>query len=157
MEIGSLGSSATFTLLFINDGNDTLDQLRFVDLLPRIGDSSPLTCTPRNSEWKPDFNGSITSNLIRNGTTSSLSPDIQYSTDTDPCVEYYVPGAEPCGSCNTGTFSSSAPATLGDVLGLGIDFQTTRIHPGDTILVSFEVLIPSSPIPNGIAWNTFAW
>lgn len=156
VEVGSLGSTATFTMVFTNSGNDNLTNLRLVDYLPHLGDVTLTTCVPRNTEWEPEFAGNVVTTFTRGGVSSILTPDIQYSTSNDPCVEYYTVGPEPCLPCS-GVFDPAVPSPLADVQALGVDFGNLIIEPGDSITIAFEVQIPSASAPDGIAWNSFAW
>lgn len=154
---GTPGSTATFTLIFENAGNEELINLSIVDLLPLPGDVGPTTLTPRGSDFEPIFLGNFQSNLLSDGVPTPVTPDIFYSTSINPCRSEYILGmAPPFPAGCVDDFTLIPPADLADTRAFGLQFGSLAIPPGDSIVVTFDVQFPT-PDPIGIAWNSFSW
>ena len=86
---------------------------------------------------------------------------IYYTTVTNPCRDELAGPSDPLPfptGCTDSAWSTTPPADITTVTGFKLDLRNTRLNPGQTFELEWEMRAPvNAPTTGEIAWNSFAW
>ncbi|MFT3679694.1 MAG: SdrD B-like domain-containing protein [Ferruginibacter sp.] len=145
------GGNADYKLVVKNTGNITMKNITLVDILPYEGDRGVIDTTLRASEWRPNLAGPI---------AAPAGVTVYYSTVANPCRDEVKQPSSPSpypADCITADWSTTPPADLTQVQSLKIDFGTTTLAGGDSLVFSWPMRAPVKAKPGDIAWSSFAF
>ncbi|MEY4934832.1 MAG: hypothetical protein RIS64_1191 [Bacteroidota bacterium] len=159
------GGLSNYKLQIWNAGNVPVKKIKIVDVLPYINDKKVLNNIPRvnpgASEWRTIL-ASALNGLATNRLGMTIPYTVQYSTDQVPCTNVLTADnafqmTDQIG-CQSGNFSATPPALIGDVQSLFLDFGANFIlQPQDTLTLYWDMTAPMSAQTNKLAWNSFAY
>ncbi|MBS1668891.1 MAG: T9SS type A sorting domain-containing protein [Bacteroidetes bacterium] len=139
------GGSANYKLIVKNTGNIPMQQVKVVDIFPWVGDIGVIDPSARNSEWRPNLTSTI---------SAPAGINVYYSTSTNPCRDASTLSI-PSG-CQD--WSLTPPADITTVQSIMIDFNSTVLNGGDSLIFNWQMGVPlTAPTNNSIAWNSFAF
>ncbi|MEM9820423.1 MAG: SdrD B-like domain-containing protein [Bacteroidota bacterium] len=148
------GGVADYILEIRNRGNLAVDSITIIDILPQTGDIGVIDTSPRNSRWRPNLVGTV-----------STPPGVTvfYSTESNPCraAEGFI-ASGPSG-CATPNWSTTPPTDLTTVQSLKFEFGSTVLNPEDTLQLSWPMRAPVNVFstigapPDSVAWNSFGY
>ena len=156
------GDVVTYRLKLINRGNSDLDELRFVDALPEVGDVGSLPPGARGSQFTPVFvpgslhlvdDDTIEDPNFRNG--ASLEQSFWYNEDSQPCAgRDWASGASvlTCGD----TWTADEPDNVGAIKGEVYFSEDAPLEGGQYVLVEFQMTVPANAGAGQIAVNDVA-
>lgn len=146
------GGNADYKLIVKNTGNVPMKSIQIIDVLPYIGDKGVIDPSPRNTQWKPNLADSI---------SAPAGITVYYSTVSNPCRDEVKQPSDPSPfptGCTTANWSINPPTDITKVQSIKIDFGTTILSGGDSLVFSWPMRAPiNAPTNNEIAWNSFAF
>jgi fimbrial isopeptide formation D2 family protein/uncharacterized repeat protein (TIGR01451 family) len=142
------GQMADYRLTLKNESNIGLQNLKFLDLLPAMGD---VTVLPNYSPRMSDFDMFVNAPL--NVTSSTGTPTATYSLNGNPIrsTELCAGIIEPTGA-TPGNFSSTSGSGK---KALKIDFNNFTLPANSTLEVFYSVKVPSNAGVGKMACNSF--
>ncbi|MCB0974981.1 MAG: hypothetical protein KDB86_10545, partial [Actinobacteria bacterium] len=147
------GGYFDYELRVNNVGDDAVENLVYIDILPFVGDQGVLDTEARATEWTPAL---ISEVVATDPNTGLIDPNVTvyYSTVSDICRTEL--GYDPAG-CNDPQWSTTLPALITSVTALKFDFGDTTLNPGDERALTWRMRAPLGTTPGDIAWNSFAY
>lgn len=146
------GGNADYKLIIKNTGNVVMKDIKIIDILPYIGDKGVIDPSARSTQWKPNLADSI---------SAPAGIMVYYSTVSNPCRDEVKQPSDPSPfptGCTTANWSLNPPADITKVQSIKIDFGTTTLAGGDSLVFSWPMRAPiNAPTNNEIAWNSFAF
>jgi protocatechuate 3,4-dioxygenase beta subunit len=159
------GGQIRYRVSLVNRGNQALDDIKVLEILPFIGDIGVVaTNDARESEWSPF--------LITHSSQTDVFPDallydaagaangstpvsVEWSTSTNPIRSDLDPAlGDPTGG-DANTFQSgSLPADLTTVKSLLLSFPSLTLEPLESVEFYFYLRAPDDAPPEAIAWNS---
>lgn len=162
------GGDEIWRLGYLNTGNLPMTELIAIDRLPTPGDTGVINPLPRQSQWRPLFEGSVTL-TAQPGLPAGATLTVEWTDSDDLCL---AGDACPPGSWNTlvsglAVGETADPALLTDAqkqtvtaLRLVVTFPTgDPFQPLDQLAIDLTTTTPAfSPTagPDTIAWNSVA-
>lgn len=146
------GGNADYKLIVKNTGNIPMNNVQIIDVLPFVGDVGVIDPSPRNSEWRPNLAGAI---------AAPAGITVYYSTVSNPCRDEVKQPTDPSpfpGGCSIANWSVTPPLDITTVQSVKIDFGTTVLAGGDSLLFYWPMRAPvDAPTNNEITWNSFGF
>lgn len=147
------GGRADYKILIDNPTTTAVGNILIVDVFPVPGDQGVIIPIDRQSEYSPYLIDVI---------TPPAGGTVEYSTVNNPCRDELdpsddgIPNNFPSG-CNAANWSINPPLDLTTVSGVRIDLNSIILNQNDTVEISWPMIVPSSSVPNDIAWNSFGY
>ena len=146
------GGNADYRLVVKNTGNVPMKDVKIIDIMPFVGDVGVIDPSARSTAWRPNLADPISA-------PSGIT--VYYTTVSNPCRDEVKQPTDaspfPTG-CSTANWSATPPSDITKVQAVKIDFGTTVLTGGDSLLFSWPMRAPvNAPTNNEIAWNSFAF
>ncbi|WP_310589118.1 SdrD B-like domain-containing protein, partial [Runella aurantiaca] len=146
------GGNADYKLIVKNTGNVTMKDIKIIDILPFIGDKGVIDPSNRLTAWRPNLADPI---------SAPAGITVYYSTTGNPCRDEVKqpldPSPFPTG-CVPANWSTTPPSDITKVQSVKIDFGTTVLAGGDSLVFNWPMRAPvNAPTNNEIAWNSFGF
>ncbi len=126
-----------------NFSSQAMSNIRFIDILPYVGDTGVLVPTARDSQWTPSLKAAI---------TPPSGVNINYSTSNNP--NRGPIGRPGIGEAST-SWLTSAPSDITTVRSLKVEYPGT-LNANGTFVFNYSMISPVGSPSNGeIAWNSF--
>ncbi|MBX7240384.1 MAG: T9SS type A sorting domain-containing protein [Bacteroidia bacterium] len=146
------GGNADYKLIVKNTGNIPMNSIQIIDILPFVGDVGVIDPSPRNTEWRPNLAGPI---------AAPAGITVYYSTVSNPCRDEVKQPTDPSpfpGGCSVPGWSVTPPLDITTVQSVKLDFGTSTLSGGDSLLFYWPMRAPvDAPVNNEIAWNSFGF
>ena len=139
------GGNANYKLIVKNSGNIPMQQIKVLDIFPWVGDIGVVDPSARSSQWRPNLTTTI---------NAPAGINVYYSTANNPCRD----GSTLSIPTGCQDWSLTPPADITTVQSIMIDFSSTVLNGGDSLIFTWQMGIPiTAPANNSIAWNSFAF
>lgn len=126
-----------------NYSPQAMSNIRFIDILPYVGDTGVLVPSARESQWTPSLKAPI---------IAPSGVNISYSTSSNP--NRGAIGRPGIGEPST-SWLSTAPSDITTVRSLKVEYSGT-LNANATFVFNFSMISPVGSPSNGeIAWNSF--
>jgi uncharacterized repeat protein (TIGR01451 family) len=141
------GGSMQYKLIVTNPGNIPLTGIRVMDILPHVGDLGVILHSQARGS---NFGLSLSSTV-----TAPAGITVKYSASTNPVrTDLDATLTSPAGA-QSGTFSTTPPATLSDTKSLLFDFGSLVLNPGESKEIVWNMTVPAGAAAGQVAWNSF--
>jgi uncharacterized repeat protein (TIGR01451 family) len=146
------GGMVDYRVVLKNTGNVPMKNIVIVDVLPYLGDQGVVDQADRQSQWKPNLAGPV---------TSVSGATVYYSIQSNPCRDEMKQPSDPSPfptGCALANWNTTPPADITKVQALKFDFGATILGIGDSMQFAWPMRAPVNvPTNDEIAWNSFGF